>query len=231
MNESGQVDEGFRITGRFNVMLLKEKIMSEHLHMDRRRLLQSAFALVGSSVALSACDFSTLVSRGSFSFSHQQRALLSAIADTLVPKTDTGGAIEAGVPQAFEGLLSNWAKPQTKRLLLAAIDNIEVQTQKAKGKGFADLTATDKTAWLTEIDAEGLKMNPVAPKLTGLYAILAGPAYMNPGYAKLKSLLVTLYYTSELALTEEMPYQHTPGKFQPSIPVTTNTRPSSTSAF
>lgn len=205
--------------------------MSKQLHMDRRRLLQSAFALVGSSVALSACDFSTLASRGSFSFSPQQRALLSAIADTLVPKTDTGGAIEAGVPQAFEGLLSNWAKPQTKSLLLDAIDKIETRTQKAKGKGFIDLTAPDKTAWLTEIDAEDLKINPDAPKLTGLDAILAGPAYINPGYAKLKSLIVTLYYTSEVALTEELPYQHTPGKFQPSIPVTADTRPSSTSVF
>ena len=71
--------------------------MSDVMHMDRRGLLQSAFALVGASVALSACDFGGLGSKGTFTFDDKQRALVSAIADTFVPKTDTAGAVEAGV--------------------------------------------------------------------------------------------------------------------------------------
>ena len=54
---------------------------------------------------------------------------------------------------------------------------------------------------------------------------------MDPGYGKLKSLLVTLYYTSEAALTDEIPYNHNPGQFQPSIPVTEKTRPVSGGMF
>ena len=205
--------------------------MSEFMQMDRRSLLQSAFALVGASVALSACDFGSLGSRGTFTFDDNQRALVSAIADTFVPKTDTAGAVEAGVPKAFEGLLSNWAKPETKDLLLAAIDKIDAAAQKAKGKNFADLTPADRVALLTPIDVEGLKVNPDAPKLGGMAAMMAGPAYMDPGYAKLKSLLVTLYYTSEAALTQELPYNHNPGKFVPSIPVTDKTRPAAGGMF
>ena len=198
--------------------------MSDIMHMDRRSLLQSAFALVGASVALSACDFGSLGSKGAFTFDDKQRALVSAIADTFVPKTDTAGAVEAGVPMAFEGLLSNWAKPETRDGLIAAIDKIDQAAKAAKGKGFADLTPADRAAVLTPIDNEALQIDPKAPKLSGLGAIFAGPTYMDPGYARLKSLLVTLYYSSEAALTEELPYQHNPGKFVPSVPITADSR-------
>ena len=202
--------------------------MSEMMHMDRRSLLQSAFALVGASVALSACDFGSLGSKGAFTFDDKQRALVSAIADTFVPKTDTPGAVEAGVPKAFEGLLSNWAKPETRDLLLAAIDKIGAGKD---GKTFVDMTPAERLAYLTPIDIEGLKIDPNAPKLHGLAALFAGPSFMDPGYGKLKSLLVTLYYTSEAALTDEIPYNHNPGQFQPSIPVTEKTRPVSGGMF
>lgn len=205
--------------------------MSEIMHMDRRSLLQSAFALVGASVALSACDFGGLGSKGTFTFDDKQRALVSAIADTFIPKTDTPGAAEAGVPKAFEGLLSNWAKPETKDLLIGAIDKIDAAATKAKGKGFADLAPADRLAVLTPIDIEGLKPDLNAPKLSGLAAMMAGPAFMDPGYGKLKNLLVTLYYTSEIGLTQELPYNHNPGKFQPSIPVTDKTRPAAGGMF
>jgi hypothetical protein len=205
--------------------------MSEMMHMDRRGLLQSAFALVGASVALSACDFGSLGSKGTFTFNDKQRASVSAIADTLVPKTDTAGAVEAGVPKAFEGLLSNWAKPETRDILLTAIDKIDGAAQKAKGKAFAELPSADRISLLTNIDAEGLKVDPKAPKLSGIAAMMAGPAFMDPGYGKLKSLLVTLYYSSEAALTEELPYNHNPGAFKPSVPVTADTRPASGGMF
>ena len=202
--------------------------MSEYMHMDRRSLLQSAFALVGASVALSACDFGGLGSKGTFTFTDKQRALVSAIADTFVPKTDTAGAVEAGVPKAFEGLLSNWAKPETKELLLAAIDKIGAGKD---GKAFVDMSPAERLAYLTPIDIEGLKIDPKAPKLSGLAAMFAGPAYIDPGYGKLKTLLVSLYYSSEAALTEELPYNHNPGAFKPSVPVAADTRPASGGMF
>ena len=196
--------------------------MSEMMHMDRRRLLQSAFALVGASVALSACDFGSLGSKGTFTFDDKQRALVSAIADTFVPKTNPPGAVEAGVPKAFEGLLSNWAKPETREKLLAAMEQIGAGKD---GQSFVDMTPQDRLKFLTPIDAAALANNPKAPKLTGLAAMFGPPPVMDPDYAQLKSLLVTLYYSSEAALTQELPYNHNPGPFKASVPVTADTRP------
>lgn len=198
--------------------------MSEMMNIDRRSLLQNVFALVGASVALSGCNFNTLGSEGPFTFTDKQRALASALAETFVPKTDTPGAIEAGVPKAFEGLLSNWAKPETKGRLLGAMTKID-EAAKADGKGFAELTLAERTALLTSLDVAALKPNPDAPKLTGIAAMMVGPAVMEPDYAQLKTLLVSLYYTSEAALTQELTYNHVPGQFKPSVPITAETRP------
>jgi gluconate 2-dehydrogenase gamma chain len=194
------------------------------LPMDRRSLLQNAFALVGAGAALSACDFSTLGSKGEFSFTEAQRALVSAIADTVVPKTDTPGALEAGVPKAFEGLLSNWANHESKEALLAAADKIDSAANTAKGKGFADLSPAERASVLLPIDTNAFKEIPNPSKSPAAAPAFANPNVMDPDYARLKSLLFVLYYTSEAALTQEVPYNHNPGKYRASMPVTAESR-------
>jgi len=51
------------------------------------------------------------------------------------------------------------------------------------------------------------------------------PRYADPGYGKLKELIVLLFYYSEAALTHDLAYEHAPGQWQPSIPITPTTRP------
>jgi hypothetical protein len=52
------------------------------------------------------------------------------------------------------------------------------------------------------------------------------PRVTDPGYNRVKELIVVLYYISEVALTQELTYEHAPGEWQPSIPVTPATRQS-----
>ena len=46
----------------------------------------------------------------------------------------------------------------------------------------------------------------------------------DAGYAKLKRLVFALYYLSEAGATQELRYEHVPGGWEPSIPVTAETR-------
>ena len=55
-------------------------------------------------------------------------------------------------------------------------------------------------------------------------SLAEGPRVADPGYGKLKELIVVLYYYSEPALTKELTYEHAPGEWQPSIPLTPETR-------
>ena len=46
----------------------------------------------------------------------------------------------------------------------------------------------------------------------------------NPAYARFKNLVFALYYLSEPGATQELRYEHTPGAWEPSIAVTSDTR-------
>jgi gluconate 2-dehydrogenase gamma chain len=150
--------------------------------------------------------------------------LLSAVADTIVPQTDTPGALAAKVPAKFDSLLVNWASPQRRTELVGALAAIEAASMAQEKTGFAALTPEKRLALLTAHDAAALKIVPDTRKLGGMLAMMAGPSYADPAYAKLRELIVLLYYYSEEALTTELPYEHAPGGWTPSIKVTPETR-------
>lgn len=187
--------------------------------MDRRALLMRALLLAGASASLGACDMIGLAGADSpFRYSTEDMALLSAVADQFVPHTTTVGALDVGVPALFEGLMANWAAPETRELVagvLAAINGLDPD-----GRDFAALPAADQTALLTAHDAAAL-----APDPNGHGSPFGPPPATDPAYQRFKQLVVTLYYLSEPALTQELAYTHVPGAWVPSLPVTPDTRP------
>lgn len=200
--------------------------MHDHSLLDRRSLIQRAMLIVaGAAVPIEAGAKATGGRAVGKAMTPAQFKLCSAIADTIVPRTDTPGALDAGVPKLFDGLLRDWASPDRHAALVGALDAIDADTRQQAGKGFADLPPAKRETLLKAFDAAALKPVPRTDGKSGLAAMLAGASVVNAGYAKLKELIVLLYYYSEPALTHELPYEHAPGAWQPSIPVTPDTRP------
>lgn len=222
--------------------------MSETFNMDRRALLQRAFVLAGATLASGASLPALAQEAAPQLLDQKQFALLSAVADTIVPTTETPGASDVGVPKLVDGLLRNWASPGRRADLIAAMEKIDALAVKEKQKSFTALTPADRLALLTPHDAAALKhapppappaisvgtapttfdpkvgrakQEPVQPR-----SIMDGPLFVDPGYGKLKELIVVLYYYSEPALTKELTYEHSPGEWKPSIPLTPETRAS-----
>lgn len=157
--------------------------------------------------------------------------LLGAVAETIVPKTDTVGALEADVPAKLDALLKDWASPETRAQIAGALLEIDALAREAQGKSFTALDAKAQHDLLTAHDAKSLKVLAVAAAKGGMSALMGVPNYTNPGYGRLKELVVTLYYLSEPALTQELTYVHAPGEWKPSIPVTPETRPAGGTLF
>lgn len=208
--------------------------MSHDFDIDRRGMLERMMYLVGATAVSSLPSevFAAPAAKGRAKakavtkrFLDPARfATMSAIAETIVPKTDTPGAIEAGVPPKFDELLAKWASPQHQQDLVGAIAEIDSLAQAQEKAGFAKLTPEKRTALLTAHDAASLKAVQRKEKLTGMAALIAGPSVANPAYSKLKELMVLLYYYSEAALTTELVYEHVPGGWTPSVKVTPETR-------
>ena len=198
--------------------------MDELGTMDRRALIARALWLVGASAAASACASvpgaqpaltPAPAAAAPTTLSAAQAATLAAAADTIVPRTDTPGALEVEVPALFAALMDNWAAPATRTALFGALDRVG-----ALGGGFASKGADERKQLLIAFDTAALTPSG-APKLNPF-----GPApVVDPAYQRLKQLVLTLYYLSRPALTQELSYTHVPGRWQPSIPVTAATRP------
>ena len=191
--------------------------MTDLMTMDRRALMARAMVLVGASAtgvlgsAVRAADFAGL--------SPARSATLAALADTIIPKTDTAGALDTNVPARLEAMLGTWASPQTVADFNAVLD--EVGALQDGGTNFAQLSAAKRHDLLLAFDAAALA--PTGEEVPGYQGSRA--VITNPRYARLKELIVTLFFMSQEALSQELVYDHVPGRWEPSIEVSPDTRP------
>jgi hypothetical protein len=169
--------------------------------IGRRDLLRNALLIVGAG-ALPVTGAHAFFG-GPASLAKETTALLTAVADTIIPATDTPGAAGAGVPAMLDKLLANWASSTQRALILSSLQLIDQKSNVVSGTGFVSLTPGARYSLLSAYD----KL-PIG----------------DAGYAKLKELVITLYYLSEVGSTVELRYEHSPGAWEPSIPLTSETR-------
>jgi len=140
-------------------------------------------------------------SEGAF-FSASEMAFLAALSETIIPETDTAGAIGAGVPETLQDMASNYADDQTRQYWREGIADLNAHFKKSGGKGFADLLTALQRSALLRYDSD----------------VFDG-AIENRFYRDLKSTIVRAYYTSEVGATEELAYEPVPGDWIGCVPL------------
>jgi gluconate 2-dehydrogenase gamma chain len=194
--------------------------------LDRRSLMASIAALLGANAIPAEAFAAKGKGRGAKRFlSPAQYALLSAAADTILPATDTPGALGAGVPGKLDGMLMTWASVETRTKLIGALGRIDAAALAKTKKSFAALTPAQRKAVLIDHDKAALKSVPPPPGAPKANFFSAVPYVVDSGYLTLKQLVINLYYASEIAMTKELVYEHVPGAWQPSIKADAKTRP------
>lgn len=199
--------------------------MQDFAQMDRRVLMRNVALLLGATTVptLAGCKAAL---QGEGALDDAQMKLLTAIADTIIPVTDTPGAVAAGVPKLLSGMIRDWASKQTLDQISKELVYIDSAAKDQTMKSFVDHTAEQRKRLLTAYDKAAVQPgSPPKKKLTGFAAMVAGPPTMNPAYVRLKGLIISLYYNSEIAATKELVFEAVPGKFVPSLKVTPETRP------
>ena len=134
--------------------------------------------------------------------SAERMALVTALADTILPRTDTPGAIDVGVPEFIDLLVAEWYPDDERRDLLAGLDALDARAGTQRGKAFADLDPAGRAAIVGAVDGKD------------------GPAGSAEGaYKRLKEAIVFGYLTSKQIgpLLDRTPI--IPGRFDGCIPV------------
>jgi len=176
------------------------------MNIDRRDALAGMVAMFGASlfapIARAAASQMVPISDGpptAAIFTPQQRALMVALSERVMPTTDTPGAIDAGVPEFIEKLLADWALPEDRTPILAGLDAIETRSQADHGISAAAASPEQHDALLT------LAMNDALP---------GGAAFFVP----FRQLVITGYFTSEVGIMQEREYLPVPGRYDGAYP-------------
>lgn len=194
--------------------------------LHRRSLITNIALAIGATVlpldALASNAQDAAIARF---LSPPQYAVLEALADTLIPRSDSVGAFDANVPMRLDSLLRNWAAPAKRSLAAAALDRLEAASRAQTGKGFAALSARRREALLRAHDKAALQSAPPPPDAQRTATLLPTTSVADPGYLTIKELVLDLYYYSPEATAAELVYEHVPGSYEPSIKLTRKSRP------
>lgn len=106
-----------------------------------------------------------------------QQALVSAVADMIIPRTDTPGALQVRVPEFIDVILTEWASDDERSAFLAGLADIDAKA----GARFVDLTATQRDELLRQLDT--------------MRADRSGAGH---AFGRLKGLTVYGYFTSKV---------------------------------
>ena len=117
-----------------------------------------------------------------------QREIVARTADLILPRTDTPGAIDAGVPDFINLMLQDCYKKPAQDAFLTGLSDLE-------RKNFLTLTPDQQTALLKQVEAEAQTSS------TPTYWLIT------------KELTLLGYFTSEPGIKASFDYQPIPGKF------------------
>jgi hypothetical protein len=174
------------------------EISGDDFSADRRQYLQGLCALAALTVA-PAQIWAAVPSAQAEHIPASAFKLLSAVCDSVIPRTDTPGAVDVGVPQ-FVALALQHQLEGTQGIspmLTWLQDRLKV----AGGSITDGVTTLDTQAF----SADG-RSSP---------------------WHQLKALILLGYYTSKAGAEEELRYELVPGRFDPNIALTPDARNSS----
>jgi hypothetical protein len=141
-------------------------------------------------------------------FSDVDVILLSEVAETILPETDTPGARAAGVGPFMALMVTDCYSPENRQHFLAGMNTLEVASREQFGSGFLGATPDQRLQMLEAFDRE-----------QKAYMDSKAPDAPTHWFRMVKELTLLGYFTSEIGYTQAMRYRETPGRYDPCVPL------------
>jgi glucoside 3-dehydrogenase (cytochrome c) hitch-hiker subunit len=109
----------------------------------------------------------------------EQQALVTTIAEMIIPETDTPGATSVKVPEFIDLILTEWASDEERTVFLAGLADIDARAAALGTPRFVDMPVANRLELFTTLDVKR------ADKTGAGFAVV-----------RLKALTVYGYFTS-----------------------------------
>jgi hypothetical protein len=168
---------------------------SRPLSLNRRDLLQLA-SMFG--LTLTVPSFGAKAP--TLPLAPDEMALIAEVSELIIPTTDTGGAMAAGVPAFVKMMLANWFGEAEREHFIAGLREFSIGAHEKYGKDFGKLAGRQKNEYFGALlaAAEAHTKTSLAP-----FVVL------------MKRLTIFGYYTSELGATSELHQQIASAQYVP----------------
>lgn len=187
--------------------------------MDRRELLHRASMLLGGAVSASAvagvlagcaatpeAESTPAGAAGAF-LTAEESAAVTAMADHIIPRTDTPGALDVGVPAFIDRMLASFYQDREREAMRAGLARVSADARTLRGKAFAALAADEQVELMKRYDREQFDYSR---------SNASDPPHF---FRMVKELTIIGFCTSEAGATRTMNYVQTPGPFRGDVPL------------
>jgi hypothetical protein len=185
--------------------------------MNRRDALARVALLMGGTLAaptmvafLEGCKTGNdTAAAADFAFSQDQLNLVSEVAETIIPKTDTPGAKDAKVGEFVQKMLKDCYYEKDQKSFMAGLEKLEDQD-------FMKAAPAEQTAILTAAEQESIdELKRIGEERAS--AKNAGQTFSEPGvpfFRLMKELTLLGYFTSEQGAQQALEYVPVPGRYE-----------------
>src|SRR5688500_8477335 len=189
--------------------------------MNRRELLQRVAMLMGGAISapavlavLHGCSPKPGAKWQPLFLSKEEGAVVEAVADLIIPRTDTPGAREVGVPAFIDVILKDVYPSDDQARFVSGLKDFDAEAQSAHGKPFFELQPAQRLSFLQQAhDAAA-----AAEKGQDAAREVAASHRKRPFVLMMKELTLRGFFTSQDGATQVLQYEAVPGKFQPCVP-------------
>jgi hypothetical protein len=187
--------------------------------MNRRELLQRVAYLMGGAVSapailglMSGCSAKESAPGWKPAFlSADQAELVAEVAEIMIPRTDTPGAKDAGVPAFIDTMLNAVYEKEGQQRYLNGLDAFEKASQDFHGKAFMKLEPAQRVQLVEKFHTEAIQREH-ADKQPNRSA-------RRPFILMTKELVLLGFFTSQVGATQVLRHVPVPGAWRACIPL------------
>jgi len=183
--------------------------------MNRRELLR--YIAIGAGTGFSgslaqnliAGELPTAVPSKAIFDAHTSKMVMT-LAEMIIPKTDTPGAIEAGVPKFIEMMVADWYTDQERVIFFDGLASLDKFCEQKFKKTFLKCHAEQQTLALKDAEEQAKLYRSFGAAGFGGDLQAKTVDTKAPFFKKIKELTVLGYYTSEVGAQQELIYDPMP---------------------
>jgi len=185
--------------------------------MNRREALQQVAWLMGGAISapallglLNGCTAKQAVGWKPVLLTDEQGALVAEVAEIMIPRTDTPGAKDVGIPSFIDLMLKDAYPKEDQARFIAGLKQFDAQAHEQYGRGFMQLDPAQRSALVQTANDSAVAAERSNPGTAAL---------PRPFVLMTKELTLLGYFTSQVGATRVLQYNPVPGVFRGCVPL------------